>query len=143
REAEREALCRLATELERNGHASLAWLLRQPAQPGESLIVVAVRYFFRREVEKDELLARRLSFGQAEEMTRGQQEGFERLDAALHDHGERLGQAMEGLVEVVTELRDAVREMGQQVAEVLQHVRATPSSSPLPFEGTGVGGEGI
>src|SRR5205807_491311 len=85
REAEREALCRLATELEHDGHTSLAWLLRQPAQPGQSLIVVAVRYFFRREVEKDEVLARRLSFGQAEEMTRGQQEGFERLDAALDD----------------------------------------------------------
>jgi hypothetical protein len=143
REAEDKALSGMATELERAGHKSLAWLLRQPAQPGESLIVVAVRFFFRREVEKDELLARRLSFTQAEEMTHAQQEGFARLDSALHDHGERLGQALDGLVAVVAELRDAVREMGQQVAEVLQHVRGPSSSSPLPVElMRTVGGEG-
>ncbi len=127
RQAERDALFGLAAELERAGHTSLAWLLRQPAQPGQSLIVVAVRYFFRREVEKDEVLARRLSFGHDEETTRVQDEGFARLDAALHDHGERLGQALEGLAEVVAELRDAVREMGQQVAEVLQHMRPAPA----------------
>src|SRR5262249_54492586 len=41
-EAEREALAGLARELERGGSPSLAWLLRQPAQAGQSLIVVAV-----------------------------------------------------------------------------------------------------
>src|SRR5262249_37008776 len=60
-EAERQALAGLAGEVEGGGHAALAWLLRQPAQPGESLIVIAVRYFFRREVEADAELAQRLS----------------------------------------------------------------------------------
>src|SRR5439155_3435430 len=73
-EAEREALAGLAREVERGGYPSLAWLLRQPAQPGQSLIVVAVRFFFRREVEADAELARRLSLGQVEQMTRVQEE---------------------------------------------------------------------
>src|SRR5437763_1976078 len=114
----RQALAELAGEVERGGHPALAWLLRQPAQPGQSLIVIAVRYFFRREVEADAVLARRLSLGQAEQLTRAQQEGFDRLDAALAEHGERM-------TEMLDDLRDAVRELSGQVAQGLEHLQAS------------------
>src|SRR5436309_669492 len=89
-----QALSEHAGEVERAGHAALAWLLRQPAQPGQTLIVIAVRYFFRREVEADAVLTRRLSIGQAERMTRAQQEGFDRLDTALAEHGDRMSEML-------------------------------------------------
>ena len=130
REAEQQALSELAEELECAEHKLLAWLLRQHVQPGESLIVIAVRYFFRREVESDALLARRLSFDQAEEMTRVQAAGFQQLDAAIHEHGERLGEALDGLAEVVAELRDSVRDLGQQVEKVLQHIEGSEEELP-------------
>src|SRR5205085_201954 len=54
-EAEKKALRELAVELHSAGFKALGWLLSQPAHPGQSVIVVAVRYFFRREVEGDEV----------------------------------------------------------------------------------------
>jgi hypothetical protein len=133
--AEREALESLADEVEQAGHRSLAWLLQQHAQPGESLVVVGVRFFFRREVETDAELARRISFGQLEALTSHQQEAFQRLDLALTQYGDRLGEALDGLTDVVIDLRDDVRALRGEMAEVLAQVQSNvPLATPVLLE---------
>src|SRR5262249_28448649 len=69
------------------------------------------------------------SLGQVEEMTRTQEEGFQRLDVALEENGQRVGEALDGLTEVVAEMRDSMRDLSQQVAEVLVHLRGSDNSS--------------
>ena len=125
-QAERGALRGMADELEKACFHSLAWLLRQPAQAGDSLIVVAVRYFFRSAIDADPSLRSYLVLAHAEEISRGQEEGFQKLDAAFNHHGERLTEALDEVAEAVAVLRESMLdlrdELHGQVAELGQHL---------------------
>src|SRR5262249_55420421 len=107
-EAEKKALHEVAVELHSAGFKALGWLLSQSAHPGQSVIVPAVRYFFRREVEADEVLARGLQFEAMEVLTQGQKASFAQLEAALHTHGQRVETALLDLLEVAAQARDEV-----------------------------------
>src|SRR5262249_44522550 len=81
--AEKRALNRLAAEVQEAGYKSLGWLLGQPAHAGQSVVVVSVRYFFRREVETDPELFRGIQFAAVEAMSQAQAEGFKGLEESL------------------------------------------------------------
>src|SRR6185369_10082344 len=81
--AEKKALDRLGALVQAAGFRSLGWLLAQPAQAGQSVVVVAVRYFFRREVETDEGLFRGLQFAAVESLSQAQAAGFKGLEDTL------------------------------------------------------------
>jgi len=112
-QVERQAILEMANEVYQAGFKALGWLLGQQAHPGQSVIVVAVRYFFRREIETDEVLARGVQFEISEALSREQQSCFRQLEAALHTHGQRIESALAGLLEVA----------GQTLGEVVE-VRA-------------------
>src|SRR5207248_1391444 len=65
---ERAALREVATALEKAGHRNLAWLFGREVQPGQSLLVLAVRFYFRRAVETTPELARGLQFSRMENL---------------------------------------------------------------------------
>ncbi len=114
-QAEWQALEGLAGELEGQGCKSLAWLLRQRPGGGPPLLVLAVRYFFRRAVEEDAELARGLTFSQLDHLTLTQATGFADLHAALAAHGGRLEQMLDGIEQKIEVVRAGVAAVGEQV----------------------------
>jgi len=88
----------------------LARLLRQPTPGGPPLLVSAFAFFFRREIETDDELARGLTFESLRRLTEGQNEGFAELGEALQGLGERFDEVMDSLGRlegVAGEARDA------------------------------------
>jgi serine/threonine protein kinase len=124
--AERQALKNLAEELEKAGCQGLAWLLRHPAQEDQSLIIVAVRYFFRVAIAADDRLRNFLTFAHVDRLNRTQEEAFQKLDQVLVEHGDRLTEALDEVTETVALLRDSVldlrEELQSQVAQLGRHL---------------------
>src|SRR3989442_1263070 len=69
---------------------NLARLLKHPTPGGPPLLVVAFAHFFRREVETDPELARRLTFDGLQRLSAGQEAAFGHLDRALGELQGRL-----------------------------------------------------
>jgi serine/threonine protein kinase len=96
-QARQQALNEIAAVLREAGLVNLARLVA--LQPGEqpSLLVMGVRYFFRREVGCDEKLARGLTFSQLEGINQAQETGFASLAELLSQQGENLEKLLGGL----------------------------------------------
>ena len=109
--AEKQALNDIAGRFKEAKLDALAWLLEQQPQPGRSVLVVAVRYYFQRRVEEDEELARRLQFTAMESLTESQQQGFRQLDDGLKVHAARVEEAVVGLAEAAAEIREAALDL--------------------------------
>jgi serine/threonine protein kinase len=127
-QAEWQGVQDVSKELETMGCRSLGWLLQQRPHSGMPLLVVAVRYFFRREVEADAELFRGLSFQQLEGLTQAQATGLRDLHHALGQHGQRLEEMLDTLLQAVVETRDAVldlrAEMQRQGQQLQTETRA-------------------
>src|SRR5207302_9778434 len=105
---ERAALRDIGQALEKASFKNLAWLVNQEVQPGQVMLVQAVRYFFRRAIETNPELARGLQFTRMENLTEAQASGFRQLEEAFKTHGQRLDRALDDLIAVATQTRDAV-----------------------------------
>ncbi len=68
---------------------------------------MAIRYFFRREVETDEELSRGLTFCQLEALGQSQEAALRGLHENLQRHGQLLDEKLAALLTVSTEARDA------------------------------------
>ncbi len=124
-QAEKAALSRLGKEVQDAGFRTLGWLLAQSAHGGQSVVVVAARYFFRREVETNPELFRGLQFTAVESLGESQKEGFRGLDAALTTAADRLEEA---LSEVAAEILAAVVAVQADVKAVHETAKATHDS---------------
>jgi tetratricopeptide (TPR) repeat protein len=113
--AEWQALEGLAAELEGKGCKSLAWLLRQRPSSGPPLLVLAVRYFFRRAVEEDAELSRGLTFGQLDSLSQTQAIGFADLHAALQTHGRLLSEKLDTLQQGIAAVEEKVDTLRGQM----------------------------
>jgi len=87
-------------------------------------VVVAVRYFFRREVESDGQLARQLVYTHVEGLGKAQEEAFGKLDAALRDHGQRLEQTLDSVAEAIAGLRDTMLDLREELRQQVSAVGA-------------------
>jgi hypothetical protein len=139
--AQAEALEAMAEEVRQAGFPSLAHLLTlrpltlpSPPSAGEGrvrgdggtpLIVLAVRFFFRREVEHDRELFQGLSFAQMEHLGQAQEAGFDRLAELLEQHGSRLEDMLSGVADVVLETHVAVLDIQQELRKVGQIVTSS------------------
>jgi tetratricopeptide (TPR) repeat protein len=116
----------LGQGLEKGGYPALGWLLKQRPQQGAPLLVLGVRYFFRRAVERDPQLARGLAFSKMETLGRSQEEGFAALTEALGRQGQRLEELLADVKVVVVQTHDAVLDLQVQMktlpAQVVQQV---------------------
>ena len=81
--AEWEFVAQLANALEKQECESLATLLRQRPPQAESLLVVGVRYYFRRSVEEDTKLFQGLVFAKQEALGEAQDKWFAKLEEDL------------------------------------------------------------
>src|SRR5436305_832030 len=89
-DAEWAAVADMALAVREVGHAALADFLGLRTGSGLPLLVVSVRYFFRREVETDAQLFQGLAFAQMERLGHEQELAFANLGAALSGHADRL-----------------------------------------------------
>jgi serine/threonine protein kinase len=104
------AVERMAAHLKNSGYEHLGWLLELQVHQRHSLLVAAVRYYFRREVEADRQLFQGLVFAQIEQIDEKQTQAFAALDAALANVGDRLDELLQTAgenLQVSKEARDA------------------------------------
>ena len=121
--AEWQAVDRMAQELRQAGHPNLGQLLSARPPQGMPLLVVAVRYFFRRQVETDQQLYQGLAFAQIEGLGQCQDAGFAALDAALTQQGQRLESLLGEIQSVVVETHGAVLDLQDQIEGQSEQVR--------------------
>lgn len=102
-------------------HPNLARFLALRPGGGPPLVVVAVRYFFRREVEKDEVLARGLTFSQIDGLTTAQRAGFD----AMLSNARAFETVLSEVRAVTIETRDAVLDLRGEIqgqGEQIRHI---------------------
>ncbi len=113
--AEWQVVATIANDLRRGGYVALADLLdlrTDPAQP--PLLAVAVRFFFRREIETNEEMFRGLVYEQVDNLRQDMRDGLSGLMAVLETHEGWLA----GLLAVAEETRDRVLEVQQEMSRV-------------------------
>jgi uracil-DNA glycosylase family 4 len=128
-EAENDALREMASELKQKGYVNLAEFVALRPDGGETLLVVAARYFFRREVETDQALFQGLAFAQLEQVQQEQREAFDALWAAITQQGDRLLRVLDEVQAAVAatygavlDVREEQRRQGEQGREIYQAV---------------------
>jgi serine/threonine protein kinase len=93
-DAEWRALEAIGEFLSQDSYPNLGSFLKVRPHNGQSILVVAVRYFFRREVVKDPDLHREHVFAQLGQIREAQDEHFTRLEGLLTTHGHRLEESI-------------------------------------------------
>jgi Protein kinase domain len=105
----------IATEMKEAGYASLAWLLSQRSAQEMPVLVIAVRYFFRRAVEDDPKLFQGLAFAKLEALGKVQEAGFAALSGAFTKQGQRLEELLSDVKAIVVQTHSAVLDLQEQV----------------------------
>ncbi len=114
-QAELQAVALAADELRNQGYSNLSQLVSLAPPTGQPLLVVAVQYFFRKEVQADPELAAELQFHEFSKLSETQEAGFQGLHLALAQQGERLESLLESALEMIEETRDLARETRDDV----------------------------
>jgi hypothetical protein len=113
-EAEGRLVQNIAEPLREAGHVHLARLLTLQPTPGQSLLALAARYFFRRAVEEDRTLFQGLMWASWEQLAEAQRRGFAHLLAALTEHGADLDGRLAELHAFLVQVHGALREIRQE-----------------------------
>jgi hypothetical protein len=89
-----------AQQLHTHGFPHLATFVALRVAGKRPLLVTAVRFFFRRELENDPKLFSGLAFDQLDSLSQQQQAAFAQLHDTLRTHGQALRQALDDLAEL-------------------------------------------
>lgn len=135
-DAEWEQLHLLIDGLRQAGYPALGHFLSLRPHGDVPLLVVAVRYFFQRELESEQALQTALSFARMDRLAQQQEAGYDALASLLKKSGSRLDEMMETAsrtLAVVTEthadvkdIKAALDTMGQAVFRAL----GAPTTAP-------------
>jgi hypothetical protein len=117
-DAEWQALDAVIAGVREAGFSALAHFLALRPHGEVPMLVVAVRYFFRRELETDPQLATALSFARLEQMAEMQEAGYDALHAALAKHSARLEELMEGALLLLSETHQVVTRTHGDVQDI-------------------------
>ena len=120
------AVTEIASELRRLGYANLGRLLSITPTRGQPLLAVAVRYYFRRAVSADEVLARELTWTRLSTLDRRIEDGFAFLVRIQEGQAQALEETLNGLARVegvAGETRDAVFEVHADVLRLTDQFR--------------------
>lgn len=126
-DAELDAVRRTGEELRAGGFDSLGRFVALKPPQGQPLLVVAVQYFFRKDVQADQELSAEFQFHEVEKLSRRQEAGFAGLHAALAQQGERLEGLLADaltLLEGTHALAAETRDVGLAVQSDVQALRA-------------------
>lgn len=120
-EKEWQTLNELENTLRTEGFPTLAHFVSLKPDNQTPLIIIGVRFFFRRAVEKDEQLHRALTFAQWQPLAASQKQGFEQLEQLLTTHGQQMDQ----MLDLLSEMRDVVLDLRKEITgqrEQIQHL---------------------
>jgi serine/threonine protein kinase len=118
-----ERVGHIAAELEAQQYAYLAGVLKAQVYRNQSLLVVAVRYYFRREIENDRALFQGLSFAVQEQLAQDQAAGFRALHAFCDQFGDRLDELLDEVKGARQDILDLRAEMQRQIEALGQQHR--------------------
>jgi serine/threonine protein kinase/tetratricopeptide (TPR) repeat protein len=129
-DAEWQLIGQIAANLRNRGYENLAVLLGQkPMEKGPPLLAMAVRFFFRREIESNPELFQGLMYEQVDQIGQNLLAGFKGVQTALDQKGKELVgqlQSIEVVVkqthEAVLDVREEVQKQGQQHRELYEAV---------------------
>lgn len=122
-EAEWRIVEQMVDELRQRGYSALARLLQLRPPQGPPLLLVAARYFFRREIETDRELFQGIAFARLEELNAAQTSGFAALNEALEAHGRRLEELLDDVRAVVVETREDVLDIKEELQRQGRHMQ--------------------
>ena len=104
----------IARELENIGYDSLPKLLVMSAQ-GVPLLIVAARYFLRREIETDSQLFQGLTWSKLDQLDEAQGRGFDAIHQALTAQQARFEELLQDVEETVLQTHSAVLDLKVQM----------------------------
>ncbi len=105
----------VASHLRQHGFSRLATLVAlRPEQGHQPLLIIAVRYFFRRAVEEDARLFQGLTFAQLEQLQGDQEQLFAQLHQLLTQAGGQLDTLLQTLEDTHTAVLDLQVEQQRQ-----------------------------
>jgi hypothetical protein len=117
-DAEWQALDAVIVAVREAGYTALAHFLALRPHGEMPMLVVAVRYFFRRELQGDPQLATALSFAQMEQLAQVQEAGYDALFNALAKHSDRFEELMEGALALLTQTHQVVQQTHSDVQDI-------------------------
>ncbi|HTU18759.1 MAG TPA: hypothetical protein VMG10_11920 [Gemmataceae bacterium] len=121
--AEAQAVDSIASVLRQAGFDALAHLVSLRPEQQLPMLVIAVRYFFRREIETDPQLFQGLSFTQMERLGQQQENAYAALDAALRQHADRLEELLGDMHGAVVQTRDDVQDIKSSMDRQEKHLQ--------------------
>ena len=95
----------------------------------QSLLAVAVQYYFRREVQSDEALFKELALARWEALEEALQKGFAALTQALTTQGQRLNELLAGLDERIEHLEKKMDQILEKLDLLTRELRPRDSLS--------------
>jgi WD40 repeat protein len=121
-DAENATLNDLAEEFRQAKYPSLAHLvgLRVGTPDGATVLVAAVRYFFRREVETDRELFQGLTWAKLDALRQEQEQGFAALADALAAGAAEMADMLASVQEVVVETHGVVVDIQKEVNKLAE-----------------------
>lgn len=141
-QAEWQAVESIAAVLREGGFTTLAHLVSLRPEQDLPMLVIAVRYFFRREIETDPQLFQGLTFTQMERLGQQQESAFAALDLALRQRAVQLEGLLGDVHEAVVQTRDDVQDIKsamdrqeknlQSVGQAVFRALAQPSTPAAP-----------
>ncbi len=102
----------------------LSWFRKPAAQKpstrSPSILAVAVRYYFRREVETDQELFQGLAFVKLDALQESQDKGFAALTGVLQQQGQRLNNLLDDIYGKMDEIDQGVKRLELQMQKLLE-----------------------
>lgn len=127
-DAEFESISKAAADLRKHGYESLGRLVSLRPPGGRPLIVIAVEYFFRRDVLADPQLSAELQFHKLEKLSERQEAGFRGLHLALKEQGDRIEGLLDSALELLEETHAVTRETRDDVRALRDEMQQQASS---------------
>lgn len=113
-EAEWQGVGLIAADLTEAGYRNLGYLLTFRPAKEQSLLIMAMRYFFRRSVQEDDKLFKELAFTSWEQLDQKQEMGFAKLREALQTNHDRLELALGEMRVYVVQTHGAVLDIKEE-----------------------------
>jgi hypothetical protein len=117
-DAEWQALEQVTASLREAGYSALAYFLSLRPHGQTPLLAVAVRYFFRRELESDAQLSAAMTFAQMERLQALQEAGYDALHVVLTKQSARFEELMAGALAVLEQINAVVAETHGDVKQI-------------------------
>lgn len=136
-DAEWQAVADVANACREFGLTNLVQFLTLRTEGDPPLLAVAVRYFFRREVEADRELFQGLTFARLEGISSSQESGFAALADALTSQGVRLDGLLADVGAAVAETHGDVKEIKARMEQHGRQLQAVGDAITRALVGSG------